>query len=125
MEHCRYGQPADGAAARGNAPTFPAVRKGDGGYAQSPEGLLQQGCGTVLGFRQRDRASQRRFRCLCDWSANMTFVLFVDMLGFARLVETEGDDLSELNPIFKDIERHSECAPAANLLQYRFVNFHR
>ena len=56
---------------------------------------------------------------------NATFVLFVDMLGFATLVEAEGDDLSELNPIFKDIDRHGTFAPAANLLQYRFVNFHR
>jgi hypothetical protein len=56
---------------------------------------------------------------------NATFVLFVDMLGFAALVEAEGDDLSELNPIFKDIDRHGTSAPAANLLQYRFVNFHR
>ena len=56
---------------------------------------------------------------------NATFVLFVDMLGFAALVEAEGDDLGELSPIFKDIDRHGTFAPAANLLQYRFVNFHR
>jgi hypothetical protein len=29
-----------------------------------------------------------------------TFILLVDMLGFAALVEKEGDELNELSPIF-------------------------
>ena len=29
-----------------------------------------------------------------------TFILFVDMLGFASLVEQEGEELNELNPVF-------------------------
>jgi hypothetical protein len=33
-----------------------------------------------------------------------TFILFADMLGFAALVEGEGDELNELNPIFTGVE---------------------
>jgi hypothetical protein len=54
----------------------------------------------------------------------MTFILFVDMLGFAALVESEGDELNELNPIFTGVELHSP-SPAESLLGYRFINFHR
>lgn len=53
-----------------------------------------------------------------------TFILFVDMLGFAALVEREGDDLNELNPIFTGVELYSP-SPAESLLGYRFINFHR
>jgi len=53
-----------------------------------------------------------------------TFILFVDMLGFSALVEKEGDDLNELNPIFTGVELYSPT-PAESLLGYRFVNFHR
>ena len=53
-----------------------------------------------------------------------TFILFVDMLGFAALVEGEGDELNELNPIFTGVELHSP-SPAESLLGYRFINFHR
>jgi hypothetical protein len=53
-----------------------------------------------------------------------TFILFVDMLGFAALVEREGDELSELNPIFAGVELYAP-SPAPSLLQYRFINFHR
>lgn len=53
-----------------------------------------------------------------------TFVLFVDMLGFAALVEKEGDELNELNPIFTGVESYSP-SPAESLLGYRFINFHR
>lgn len=53
-----------------------------------------------------------------------TFILFVDMLGFAALVEKEGDELNELNPIFTGVELYSP-ASAESLLGYRFINFHR
>ncbi len=53
-----------------------------------------------------------------------TFILFVDMLGFAALVEKEGDELNELNPIFTGVELYSP-SPAESLLGYRFINFHR
>jgi len=53
-----------------------------------------------------------------------TFILFVDMLGFAALVEGEGDELNELNPIFTGVELYSP-SPAESLLGYRFINFHR
>lgn len=53
-----------------------------------------------------------------------TFVLFADMLGFAALVEKEGDELNELSPIFTGVELYSP-SPATSLLGYRFVNFHR
>lgn len=53
-----------------------------------------------------------------------TFILFVDMLGFAALVEKEGDELNELNPIFTGVELYSP-SPAESLLEYRFINFHR
>jgi len=53
-----------------------------------------------------------------------TFILFADMLGFASLVEREGDDLNELNPIFTGVELYSP-SPAESLLGYRFINFHR
>lgn len=46
------------------------------------------------------------------------------MLGFAALVEEEGDELNELNPIFTGVELYSP-SPAASLLGYRFINFHR
>jgi len=52
-----------------------------------------------------------------------TFILFVDMLGFAVLVEREGDNINELNPIFSGVELYP--SPAENLLGYRFINFHR
>ena len=53
-----------------------------------------------------------------------TFILFVDMLGFAALVEKEGEELNELNPIFTGVELYSP-SPAESLLGYRFINFHR
>lgn len=53
-----------------------------------------------------------------------TFILFTDMLGFADLVEKEGDELNELNPIFTGVELYSP-SPAESLLGYRFINFHR
>ena len=53
-----------------------------------------------------------------------TFILFTDMLGFAALVEKEGDELNELNPIFSGIQLYSP-SPADSLLGYRFINFHR
>jgi len=53
-----------------------------------------------------------------------TFILFVDMLGFADLVETEGEELNDLNPIFTGVELYSP-SPAESLLGYRFINFHR
>ncbi len=53
-----------------------------------------------------------------------TFILFVDMLGFASLVEREGEELNELNPIFTGVELYSP-SPADSLLGYRFINFHR
>jgi hypothetical protein len=53
-----------------------------------------------------------------------TFILFADMLGFAALVEKEGEELSELNPIFTGVELYSP-SPAESLLGYRFINFHR
>src|SRR5216683_7607110 len=53
-----------------------------------------------------------------------TFILFVDMLGFAALVEKEGDELNELSPIFTGVELYSP-SPAESLLGYRFINFHR
>jgi hypothetical protein len=52
-----------------------------------------------------------------------TFLLFVDMLGFAALVEKEGDELNELSPIFTGVELYSPT-PAESLLGYRFINFH-
>lgn len=53
-----------------------------------------------------------------------TFILFVDLLGFAALVEKEGDELNELSPIFTGVELYSP-SPAESLLGYRFINFHR
>lgn len=53
-----------------------------------------------------------------------TFILFADMLGFADLVEREGDELNEFNPIFTGVELYSP-SPAESLLRYRFINFHR
>jgi hypothetical protein len=53
-----------------------------------------------------------------------TFIVFVDMLGFAALVEKEGDELNELSPIFTGVELYSP-SPAESLLGYRFINFHR
>ena len=37
----------------------------------------------------------------------ITFILFADMLGFADLVEREGDEINELNPIFTGVELYS------------------
>jgi hypothetical protein len=53
-----------------------------------------------------------------------TFILFVDMLGFAALVEEEGEELNVLNPIFTGVELYSPSS-AESLLGYRFINFHR
>ena len=53
-----------------------------------------------------------------------TFVLFVDMLGFAALVEAQGDVFDDLSPIFTGSELYSP-APGESLLGYRFANFHR
>jgi hypothetical protein len=53
-----------------------------------------------------------------------TFILFADMLGFADLVEREGEELNELNSIFTGVEQYSP-SPQESLLGYRFVNFHR
>jgi hypothetical protein len=53
-----------------------------------------------------------------------TFVLFVDMLGFASLVEEQGEILDDLSPIFTGAELYSPTS-AESLLGYRFVNFHR
>jgi hypothetical protein len=55
---------------------------------------------------------------------DMTFVLFADMLGFADLVEKEGEELNELNPVFTGVELYSP-SPSDSLLGYRFINFHR
>ena len=55
---------------------------------------------------------------------NTTFILFADMLGFADLVESEGDEIDKLSPIFTGVELYSP-SPAESLLGYRFVNFHR
>ena len=52
-----------------------------------------------------------------------TFILFADMLGFTDLVEREGDELNELNPIFSGVELYPSSAES--LLVYRFINFHR
>lgn len=52
-----------------------------------------------------------------------TFILFVDMLGFAALVEKEGEEINELNPIYTGVELYSP-SPAESLLGYRFINFH-
>ena len=53
-----------------------------------------------------------------------TYVLFVDMLGFASLVEEHGNELSQMNPVFAEAEDNSQL-PAANLLADRFITFHR
>ena len=53
-----------------------------------------------------------------------TYVLFVDMLGFASLVEEHGDELSQMSPVFAEAEDNSQLS-AANLLAYRFIAFHR
>ena len=53
-----------------------------------------------------------------------TFLLFVDILGFAALVEKQGDELNEFSPIFTGVELYSPT-PAESLLGYRFINFHR
>lgn len=53
-----------------------------------------------------------------------TFILFVDMLGFGSLVEQEGEELNELNPIFTGVELYAPSR-ADSLLGYRFINFHR
>lgn len=53
-----------------------------------------------------------------------TFVLFVDMLGFADLVEQEGDQLNELSAVFSSIELYDPLQ-SASLLGYRFMNFHQ
>ncbi len=53
-----------------------------------------------------------------------TFILYVDILGFAALVEKEGDELNELSPVFTGVELYSP-SPAESLLGYRFINFHR
>lgn len=53
-----------------------------------------------------------------------TFILFADMLGFAALVEREGDEINKLNPIFSGVELYAP-SPAESLLGYRFINFHR
>lgn len=52
-----------------------------------------------------------------------TFLLFADMLGFAALVEKEGDELSEFSPVFTEAELYSPTS-AQSLLGYRFINFH-
>ena len=36
-----------------------------------------------------------------------TFILFADMLGFAALVEKEGDQVNDLSPIFTGVELYS------------------
>ena len=46
------------------------------------------------------------------------------MLGFAALVEREGEEINELNPIFTGVELYAP-SPAESLLGYRFINFHR
>jgi len=53
-----------------------------------------------------------------------TFILFVDILGFAALVEKEGDEINELNPIYSGVELYSP-SPSDSLLGFRFINFHR
>lgn len=45
------------------------------------------------------------------------------MLGFADLVEEEGDELKELNPIFNGVEL--DPFRSRSLLGDRFINFHR
>ena len=44
-----------------------------------------------------------------------TFILFADMLGFAALVEREGDELNELNPIFTGVDLYSPSPAEACL----------
>jgi hypothetical protein len=53
-----------------------------------------------------------------------TNVLFVDMLGFADLLEDEGSDVDDLDPIYKGSSAHGP-SPAPNFLKHRFINFHR
>lgn len=52
-----------------------------------------------------------------------TYILFADMLGFAALVESEGDELNELSPVFTGVELYPSSAES--LLGYRFINSHR
>jgi hypothetical protein len=52
-----------------------------------------------------------------------TYILFVDMLGFAALVEAEGDELNELDPVFTGVELYPSSEKS--LLGFRFINFHR
>jgi hypothetical protein len=44
-----------------------------------------------------------------------TFILFADMLGFAALVEKEGDQINELSPIFTGVELYSPSPAEACL----------
>src|SRR5437870_730068 len=53
-----------------------------------------------------------------------TFVMFVEMLGFADLVEAEGNEHMDYKPIFKDATLYSPST-SQSLLRERFVNFHR
>ncbi len=52
-----------------------------------------------------------------------TFVLFVDILGFADLVEQDGNELNELTAVFNSVQLYDPL-PSASLLGYRFMNFH-
>jgi hypothetical protein len=42
-----------------------------------------------------------------------TYILFLDMLGFAALVESEGDELNTLDPVFTGVELHPSPAIVA------------
>lgn len=53
-----------------------------------------------------------------------TFILFADMLGFAALVEKQGDQVTDVSPIFTGVELYSPSS-SESLLGYRFINFHR
>lgn len=58
------------------------------------------------------------------------FVVFVDMLGFADLVESDPNGVDELNPIFKsadglDVPELDMSEPPPSELGERFTHFHR
>lgn len=53
-----------------------------------------------------------------------TFVLFVDMMGFADLVLEGNKWLDELTPVLSDNDPPPREEPMS-LLEYRFANFHR
>lgn len=56
--------------------------------------------------------------------ADSSFILFVDMLGFAALVEENGDDLNGLAAVLEDGD-DIRFPETPSLLGYRFSHFHR